>query len=404
VTDLRILLATPSAGYEQRVRQAFDAAVNGDLRRWESTLAPITADALLAELEGSAPDVVAIGPDLPLADALAVAAQLERHRPEISVVLVSEPTPELWRDALRAGVTDVLAPDAVGGDVREVFDRALEVAARRRHNLAGDAHQETTSGRIITVLSPKGGSGKTTVCSNLAVALAMAEPDQVAIVDLDTQFGDVSTTLRLTPEHNLLDAVRAPSHGDSLTLKSFLTPHSSSLWSLCGPDSPADGEEIGAAAARDVVAKLADEFAFVVVDTCAGLTEHTLEVIDISTDLILMCALDVASIRSLRKEVDALDQLGLTQARRHFIINRADSKVGLDIRDVEATVGMPVDISVPSSRIVPLSMNQGIPVVESQPRSPVARQMTRLAGRFTGSRDESSVPAVARRRRRKDGR
>jgi pilus assembly protein CpaE len=404
VTDLRILLATPSAGYEQRVRQAFDATLNGDLRRWGSSSTPMTPQALLTYIEGAAPDVVAIGPDLQLSDALAVATELERQRPEISVVLVSDPSPELWRDALRAGVTDVLSPDAVSGDVREVFDRALDVASRRRHNLVGDPLGATSSGRIITMLSPKGGSGKTTMSSNLAVALALAEPDQVAIVDLDTQFGDVSTALRLTPEHTLLDAVRAPSHDDSLTLKSFLTPHSSSLWSLCGPDSPVEGEEIGAEAAREVVAKLADEFAYVVVDTCAGLTEHTLSVIDVSTDLVLMCAMDVASIRSLRKEVDALDQLGLTQARRHFVINRADSKVGLDIKDVEATVGMPVDIAVPSSRIVPLSMNQGIPVVESQPRSPVARQMTQLAGRFTGARDDGTVASSSRRRRRKEAR
>jgi pilus assembly protein CpaE len=403
VTDLRILLATPSAGYEQRVRQAFDATLNGDLRRWDPSSSPASSGSLLAHLDGDAPDVVAIGPDLPLSDALATATQLERQRPEISVVLVSEPTPELWRDALRAGVTDVLSPDAVSHDVREVFDRALDVASRRRHNLVGDGLDATSSGRIITMLSPKGGSGKTTMCSNLAVALALEAPDQVAIVDLDTQFGDVSTALRLTPEHTLLDAVRAPSHGDSLTLKSFLTPHSSSLWSLCGPDSPVEGEEIGPEAARDVVKRLSDEFAYIVVDTCAGLTEHTLSVIDVSTDLVLMCAMDVASIRSLRKEVDALDQLGLTQARRHFVINRADSKVGLDIKDVEATVGMPVDIAVPSSRIVPLSMNQGIPVVESQPRSPVARQLTQLAGHFTGASDAAGSP-LARRRRRKDGR
>jgi pilus assembly protein CpaE len=404
VTDLRILLATPSAGYEQRVRQAFDTSVNGDLQRWDAALASMTPDTLLAQLVGTSPDVVAIGPDLQLPDALALASHLERHRPEISVVLVSDPSPELWRDALRAGVTDVVSPDAVSGDLREVFDRALDVAARRRHNLVGDANADARTGRIITMLSPKGGSGKTTMCSNLAVALAMASPDQVAIVDLDTQFGDVSTALRLTPEHTLLDAVRAPSHDDSLTLKSFLTPHSSSLWSLCGPDSPVEGEEIRADAARDVVAKLGDEFAYVVVDTSAGLTEHTLAVIDISTDLVLMCAMDVASIRSLRKEVDALDQLGLTQARRHFVINRADSKVGLDIKDVEATVGMPVDISVPSSHAVPLSMNQGIPVVESQPRSPVARQMTQLAGRFTGSRDDGAGAVFSLLRRGKDGR
>lgn len=404
MTDLRILLATPSVGYEQRVRGAFDATLNGDLRRLDSgarQLVPLDTMRALADLT---PDVIAIGPDVALDDALALARELEQHRPEISVLIIGEPTPELWRDALRAGVTDVLAPKAIDAEVRTAFDRALQVAARRRNNLLGDGSDGPARGRIITVLSPKGGSGKTTVCSNLALGLAYAEPNRVALVDLDVQFGDVSSVLRLTPEHTLADAVRAPKASDALTLKSFLTPHASNLWSLCAPDTPAEGEQVLAEEARAVVEKLAEEFAYVVVDTCAGLTEHTLAMIDVSTDLVLVCAMDVSSVRSLRKEVDALDALGLTKQRRHLVVNRADAKVGLDIRDVEATVGQRVDVTVPSSRIVPLSMNQGTPVVESQPRSPVAKQFTALAGRFTGDVVGAGSGPSPRRQRRREAR
>jgi pilus assembly protein CpaE len=400
MTDLRILLATPSVGYEQRVRGAFDATLNGDLRRFDAAAGPLEPSNVLAHLSGVTPDVVAIGPDVGLEAALALAHELERQRPEISVLLVSEPTPEIWRHALRAGVVDVLAPDAVDADVREVFDRAIDVSVRRRVNLLGDPSEQVARGRIITVLSPKGGSGKTTVCSNLALGLALREPDQVAVVDLDTQFGDISTALRLTPEHSLADAVRAPSESDALTLKSYLTPHASNLWSLCAPDSPAEGEQISAADASRVVEKLAEEFAYVVVDTCAGLTEHTLAMIDISTDLVLVCAMDVSSVRGLRKEIDALDALGSSHQRRHFVVNRADSRVGLDIRDVEATVGLEVDVAVSSSRAVPLSMNQGSPVVESQPRSPVAKQLLALTHRFTEDLHEAPDTLPQRRRRR----
>lgn len=388
MSELRILLATASAAYEGQVRGAFDATVNGDLRRWDAV--DDGAQALLARLDGEAPDVVAVGPDLALADALDLASHIERHRPEISVILVNDPTPELWREALRAGVTDVLAPDADASEIRQVFDRAIEVATRRRDNLTADSRNEGRSGRIITVLSPKGGSGKTTVATNLAVGLATAHPDEVVLVDLDTQFGDCSSALRLTPEHDLLDAVRTSSSLDSLALKSFLTPHASGLWTLCSPDSPVDGDEIPAVPARAVVERLAEEFRYVLVDTCAGLTEHALSVIDVSTDLLLICGMDVASIRSLRKEIDVLDKLGATHQRRHFVINRADSKVGLDIKDLEATVGMPVDVAIPSSRLVPLSMNQGLPLVESQPRSPVGKQFQLLVDRFV------DVPATGR--------
>jgi pilus assembly protein CpaE len=405
MTDLRVLLATPHAGYEQRVRRAFGAELNGDLRRWDLDQSDVTPEGLVQQLAHSTPDVVAIGPDVELPEALALARQLEQDRPEISVLLISEMTSDGWQQALRSGVHDVLAPDAVDAEVRTAFNRALDVAARRRHNLVGDPAGAVPSGRIITVLSPKGGSGKTTVSANLAVGLAMAEPDQTVVVDLDLQFGDIATALRLTPEHTLADVVRAPSpvEGmvlDGMFLKSFLSSHPSGLWALCGPETPAEGEEVGADQARQVVQALADEFRYVIVDTGAGLSEHALSVLEVSTDLLLLCAMDVPSVRSLRKEIDALDQLGMTEQHRHLVINRADSKVGLDLDDVQAIIGMPVDVAVPSTRAVPLSLNQGTPVIESEPRSPVARQLAGLVERFA----EQTVSAAGRRRRRGGGR
>lgn len=382
MTDLRILLATPYAGYEQRVRQAFDASLNGQLRRLDADVAQASPADVVRQLSALSPDVVAIGPGLDMDRALELAQQLERERPEISVLLISEPSSELWERAVRSGIRDVLDPEAMDADIRGAFDRALDVSDRRRRNLVGEPAGAGPKGRIITVLSPKGGSGKTTVASNLAVNLAGAGHDQVAIVDLDTQFGDVATALRLLPEHTLADAARAQAHPDAMVLKTYLTSHPSGLWALCGPDSPAEGEEISPELAKAVVQGLSDEFGHVVVDTSAGLTEHTLSVLEVSTDLLLVCAMDVPSVRSLRKLVDALELLGMTHQRRHFLINRADSKVGLDSKDVEATVGLPVDAAIPSSRLVPLSMNQGTPIVESQPRSPVARQFTALAQRF----------------------
>lgn len=382
MTDTRIVLATAEAGYEQRVRQAFAGSLNGDLQRRP---AEITAKGLcdvIDKLVHDAPGVVALGPAASVDELLQLAQHLDTERPEISVLLVAEPSDGLWERALRAGVRDVLSPTAPDVDVRAAFERALEVAQRRRSNLVGTDDDGTARGRVITVLSPKGGSGKSTMSSNLAYGLALHAPGEVVVVDLDLQFGDIASAFRLNPQHTVADAARSNGALDSLTVKSFLTEHASGLWALCGPDSPALGDDISPAAAAAVVRLLAEEFAYVVVDTSAGLTEHTLSVLDVSTDLLLMCAMDVPSVRSLRKVVEALDQLGMTEQKRHFLINRADTKVGLDLHDVEATVGMPVDVTVHSSRSVPLSMNQGSPVMESEPRCQVARQMTQLVDRF----------------------
>jgi pilus assembly protein CpaE len=396
VSELRILLATPHAGYEQRVRRAFGATLNGDLRRWDVEQSELTPDGLLRQIADTTLDVVAIGPDVELEDALELATQLERDRPEINVLLVSEPTPELWQRALQSGVRDILAPEAEDADVRASFNRVLESASRRRHNLVGDPTAASSTGRVITILSPKGGSGKTTVASNLAVGLAMAEPNRAAVIDLDLQFGDIATALGMTPEHSIVDALRAPGSLDGMTLKSFLTAHRSELWAMCGPNSPAEGEDVTSNQVKQVIGTLSEEFRYVVGDTGAGLTEHTLAALEVSTDLVLVCAMDVTSVRSLRKEIAALDQLGMTHQRRHLVVNRSDSKVGLDLRDVEATLAMTVNVAVSSSRSVPLSLNQGSPVIESENRSPVARQFAGLVDRFT---EQPSQQGLLRRMR-----
>ena len=127
---------------------------------------------------------------------------------------------------------------------------------------------------------------------------------------------------------------------------------------------------------------LASEFRYVVIDTGSGLDEATLAVLELCTDIVVLTSTDVPSVRATRKEVETLDLLGLTDQKRHFVVNRADARVGLPVSEVEATVGMPADVTIPSSRAVPISVNQGTPVVVSDRRSNVADAMTQLMGRF----------------------
>ncbi|MEO7442652.1 MAG: P-loop NTPase, partial [Acidimicrobiales bacterium] len=253
--------------------------------------------------------------------------------------------------------------------------------------------------RVITVLSPKGGAGKTTVATNLAVGLAGAMAGRVALVDLDVQFGDVAAALQLTPEHGLGDVAAAPEEVTPTMVKVFLSTHSSGLYALCAPDSPAEGDVVTHTHGARAVQLLADEFDVVVVDTAAGLQEHSLAAIEVSTDILVVCTTDVASVRSLRKALDALDRLGMTSQRRHFVLNRADARVGLDIGDIEEAVGMKWALTLPSSKSVPLSMNVGTPVINSEPRSPVARQLQKLVEHFSepapGQGNGNPAPAPA---------
>jgi pilus assembly protein CpaE len=89
-------------------------------------------------------------------------------------------------------------------------------------------------------------------------------------------------------------------------------------------------------------------------------------------------SLDVTSIRSLRKGVDALDQMGV-KGNRTLVLNRCDAKVGLHPSDAEEALGMKISCSIPSSRELPLALNLGTPVVVNEPKSAAAKQLQQLA-------------------------
>jgi pilus assembly protein CpaE len=235
--------------------------------------------------------------------------------------------------------------------------------------------------KVIVVISPKGGSGKTAISSNLAVALAQRHPGRVVAVDLDVQFGDLGTALSLTPQRTLAQLARTPQL-DATTIKLFLTPYEHGLYVLAGADNPLDADSVTHAHVSTALPLLAHNFDYVVVDTPAGLDERTLAAVECATDLLLVSSLDVTSIRSLRKAQDALDQMGV-KAGRTLVLNRADAKVGLAPSDAEEALGMEITCSVPSSRELPLALNLGIPVVLNEPKSAAARQLQQLAQHFS---------------------
>ena len=247
---------------------------------------------------------------------------------------------------------------------------------------AGERRAQPGSGNhLITVMSPKGGTGKTTIATNLGVTLARRHPGEVVVVDLDLQFGDVGGALRLLPDSTIADiAARWPV--DSVGVKLHLTEHHTGLLALCAPEDPAQADDVEPAHVESILALLSVSFRYVIVDSEPGLSEHVLSALDCSTDIAMVCSTDVHSVRGLRKAMRTLDLIGMTAARRHLVINRADAKVNLTIAEIESAVGCGADVLVPSAREIVLAVNEGVPVAETGSPPQVVRAFEQLADRF----------------------
>jgi pilus assembly protein CpaE len=379
-----VVLAGASADLEQRIEQATDGTCislpRGPLPRDPAHL----FDQLMAN---QFPDVVVLHSDpSATSQALELATLFDQQCPSVSVVLVSDIGPEIGLPALRAGVHDVMDPSTDVAEMRQVISRAGQVARTRRAAAAVVAGRSSDgkpdSGRVLSVVSPKGGVGKTTVATNLAVGLARMRPNSTVLVDLDIQFGDVGSALALKPEYSLADTVHGPAAQDTMALKTFLTEHSTGLYVICAPDSPAAMDTIGGKEVERLLQMLASEFEYVVVDTAPGLSEHTLAALDHTTDLVLVTSMDVPGVRGMRKEVDVLAELGLLRESRQLVLNFAEQRGGLSLADVEATLGTQVDLLLPWSKAATISVNQGVPMLQSGVHDPLTKRLRELVTAF----------------------
>ncbi|HEX9342865.1 MAG TPA: P-loop NTPase [Actinomycetota bacterium] len=357
----------------------------------EQLIRTTSPDEAMAAFATEGPDVlgVVVGPGSSDADAVALAGRLQEAAPDVAVVLLrqeGQDSGELLRAALRAGVRDVVTALSDPAAVRGACARALELtralrglggAPDRRPAAAADPAR-AKAGKLITVFSSKGGCGKTFVATNLALALAAHA--EVALVDLDLHFGDVAIMLQLFPARTIQDAARASGGGlDPVTMKSFLTRHQSGLWALVAPSEPTVADTISPTAVVTILRALRQRFGYVVVDTPAAFSDQVLAAFDESDAIAMLATLDVPSIKNLKLALRTMESLRYPRDKTCLVINRADSKVGLRLPDVERILDTQIDVTLPSSRAVPLSINKGSPILVEEPKSGVAEAIRRLA-------------------------
>jgi pilus assembly protein CpaE len=298
-----------------------------------------------------------------------------KHRPDRPVVVMSEASPNgFLREAFESGADDVItlpqSPEQVAFTLQKV------IARRKGLALPGKA-----TAPLVAVLGPKGGTGKTLVATNLAVALAQRDAN-VVLVDLDLQFGDIGLALGLSPERTMYDLMKAGAPFDHEKLDRHLIRHSSGVKVLIAPTRPDQASAVSIDFLRDIYASLRTMCDAVIVDTPPGFTPEVIATIDVSSEVCMVGMLDSLSLKNTKLGLETLDLMGYDSDHVSLLLNRADSRVGITPDDVSTIVGRPPDVSVPSDREIPRSVNEGTPIVAARPSSGAARAFRALADRY----------------------
>lgn len=323
-------------------------------------------------------DLVVIGPDVEMTAVADFTADQRVQRPALGVVLVRRRLDtSTLKEAIRAGVREVVKVDDLTG-LTQACDSSLLLSHQVRGDAGGDPVRSKALGQLVTVFSAKGGCGKTTVSTNLAAALAKMGR-RVCLVDLDLAFGDVAIALQLFPERGIADLAARSGRIDRTAIAGAVTTHSPNLDAILAPVQPGAAETVSAELVAELLQVLKGMYDFVIVDTPPAFTDQVLTSFDASDHMALLTTLDIPSLKNLKLALETLDLLGYARERFHVVLNRADSKVGLAVEDVQKTLGMPISIQLPSSRAVPAAINRGVPIVQDSASHPVSAAIRRFA-------------------------
>ncbi len=341
-----------------------------------------TAEETIRKAKALQPDIILLDLYLPDMDGFATTEILSVEVPFSGIILMgSHSGHEDLRKAMLAGAKDYIVKPFPSEELFNAINLVYASTKKRRV----DAKKEG-NGKVITVFSPRGGIGKTTLATNLACALASKSKQKVVILDCNMQFGDVALALNITPKASIVDMVTDIEHLNESVLMRYMVPFNEDILILPAPFQPEQAENITAQHLAAILKQLQKHFPFTIVDTASIINDLTLTVIDMSDILLIISAPDITTTKNVKLSLQTLDTLGYPQNKIVLVLNRANSKSSLIIEEVEDTLNHKFLVKLPSDgELVVSSVNRGIPFVISNPNSPISRAITDLARKINAN-------------------
>ena len=341
------------------------------------------------------PDVVVMDINMPGMDGIAAAELISQRLPTVAIIMMSvHGEAEQMRRSLQAGAREFLVKPFSSDEFSETIKRVYDREEARRHQIqaslptvpAAEAAAPDADHQVIGIFSPKGGSGRTTIATNVAIALRQQTNQRVALLDANLQFGDVGVLLNLNPKTRSIVDLADGGEPDGDLVESVMIEHSSGVRALLAPPTPEGADLIAPAYLKTVVEHLRTLHTYTVVDLPAGMDDHSLAIMDMADQIVIMAALEITAIKNLRLFLEVADQLGYERSKLRIVMNRSDATQGIRMGDVESSIRRPIDATIISDgRLAVLAVNRGVPFVLSNPESPLSRDVNRLAQTLIGA-------------------
>jgi pilus assembly protein CpaE len=336
------------------------------------------------------PDVILMDINMPDLDGISATEQIVDKQPHAQVIILSvQGEQNYMRKAMLAGARDFLTKPPMADELLSAIRRAGQMAqdgrgamGRGSQSPGGPGPVLTPSfseGKVITVYSPKGGTGCTTVAVNLALLLHNSET-RVVLVDANLQYGDVAIFINEQGKNTIVDLATRIEELDAEVVESVMITHESGAHILAAPTRPEHAEKVTGDQFSRLIDYLCQYYAYVVIDTTSYLTDVTLSAIDKCDVLILITTQDIPSIKNSRLFLDLLGTLGIPRDRVVFCMNRYDKRIAITPERIGENLKQPIAAVIPlDERIVIPAVNRGVPFILDNKTQPAGRGILSLA-------------------------
>ncbi len=343
------------------------------------------------------PDVIICGMTRPPERSLQTIEALLDVLPETPVIAYGqEEDVEAVRLAMIAGARDFLIVPAGVEKLLDSVRKVLEAEERKRLRLSGQAKGIGPRGLVVAVFGAKGGVGKTTVATNLGVALASSLGQEVVLIDGDNAFGDVAATLEMRPDRSIVDVLKDREKVDRSNITDYLVRHSSGLWVLPSPRESLQWRTVTPEAFRSVVDIVARRFDLVLVDSAAVLSDLSMAVLDEANMVLWVTSTDFSSINNSLQGLEALQQMSYPEGRIRLVLNVISPDDAVRPAKIEEVLKRRFFWSIPYDRQVRTGSQIGNPAVLAAPDSPGAKALLQLARAVTGATPAPSPRSTKR--------
>jgi pilus assembly protein CpaE len=337
------------------------------------------------------PDIILMDINMPGLDGIGASQAIVQKVPTAQIIIMSvQSEADYLRRAMLAGARDFLMKPFSGDELVTAIRRVHQMrpAVTERTSVVQSPRPERNArpmpvreeGSIISVYSPKGGSGCTTIAVNLAVSLA-DQGYSTLLIDGSLQFGDVAIMLNLKPSTSVVDLMDRIEDLDPDLVSSVVVRHESGLKVLMAPPRPEMADLVTEAKMKTLLSALRQSFEYIIIDTSTSLDDVALAMLDVSDRIFLVTQQSLPTLKNVSRFFDLAETLSYERSQVILIVNRASERMGISVKDISDTLKRPVMTTIPvDDEAVSRAADQGRPLVLSKSRKrPIATSLAKLA-------------------------